>query len=122
MSKCTFIKPNGDRCGGVASGGSGFCWHHDPANANQLRANSAKGGRGKARRQTASDEVVWIKGELDRVYEGALNGTLGSRQAAVCIQALNSRLRSAELTYKLEEQAALEARIDELEAKTGVSK
>jgi hypothetical protein len=31
--RCNFIKANGERCRGTATGKHGLCWAHDPANA-----------------------------------------------------------------------------------------
>jgi hypothetical protein len=35
LSRCTAIKPNGERCKGRAIQGSEWCWNHNPAHAGE---------------------------------------------------------------------------------------
>jgi hypothetical protein len=45
--KCSYIKANGERCRGAATGQNGLCWSHDPANAERRRRTASRGGKAK---------------------------------------------------------------------------
>jgi len=44
---CRANKRNGSPCTAPASGADGYCWAHDPANAERRRRIASRGGRGK---------------------------------------------------------------------------
>ena len=55
-SRCTAVKPNGERCTLPAQGQQGYCWAHDPSNREKRRQVAARGGRGKGAKRIC---VLW---------------------------------------------------------------
>ncbi len=96
MSLCARIKADGERCKGVATGGSGWCYAHDPALAEQRRSNASKGGRAGGRGRPRS-ETDRYKSEIRTMIGGVLKGGLPSSHAAVIFQGYNTILRICEL-------------------------
>jgi hypothetical protein len=115
MDKCAATKPNGERCGARAIGGSACCWNHAPEYAAARKRNAAKGGKtaGRGRPQT---ETAAIKTLLEGLTNRVLEGEVETGRAAVANQLINTRLRTIELERKIKETEELEARLEELEA------
>jgi hypothetical protein len=59
MSQCSATKPNGERCKRTAEGPEGYCWAHDPKNAEQRRKQASRAATVKA-----DKEVREVKGEI----------------------------------------------------------
>ena len=59
MSQCSANKPNGERCKRTADGAEGYCWSHDPKNAQERRRNASRAATAKA-----DKEVREVKREL----------------------------------------------------------
>jgi hypothetical protein len=51
MTRCSFLKPSGERCKGTATGPHGLCWAHAPENAEQRRRMASKAARAKPNRE-----------------------------------------------------------------------
>ena len=66
MTRCTAIKPNGERCKGRAIQGSEWCWNHDPAHADERRRHGSRGGKRGGRGRPVSE--LW----LDRLQRGGV--------------------------------------------------
>src|SRR5215217_9761626 len=110
MALCRATKASGDPCKAPATGPHGYCWAHDPANAEQRSRMASKAARSKPNRELPS-----IKALLEDLTERVLTGDLGTGPAAVANQLINTRLRAIEQERKIKETEELEARIQALE-------
>src|SRR5215204_3087553 len=117
MDICRATKASGDPCKAPATGPHGYCWAHDPANAEQ-RSRMAS----KAARSRPSRELVRVKAQLEDLTRDVLSGELETSRAAVANQLINTRLRAIETERKIKETEDLENRIEALETKTMASK
>ena len=109
--QCRMIKANGERCRGAATGSDGYCWAHDPANAEQRRRTASRAGRSKPSR-----EIQGIKTRLSDLADEVLEGKVDRGDAAVAGQLLNTVIRAVSVELKVREQAELVERFEELEA------
>jgi hypothetical protein len=91
MTVCRATKANGDPCKAPATGPHGYCWAHDPANAEQRRRMASKAAKSKPNR-----EIPAIKALLEDLTERVLSGELETGRAAVANQLVNTRLRAIE--------------------------
>lgn len=123
MKRCGRIKADGERCRLRVMQGSEWCFNHDPAKAEQRSRNAKKGGKagGNGRPGSPGRNLELIDKTLSAIVGGLLG--LGKNplqvnraDAAVAVQALNSRIRLAEVERKMIEFEDLERRIEELEA------
>ena len=114
MSRCSAIKPSGERCKVRAIEGSEWCWNHDPAHAEERRRHGAKGGKrgGRGRPQT---ELANIKERLSDLADDVLEGSVDKGAAAVAGQLLNTYLRAVAVELKAREQLELVERLEALE-------
>jgi hypothetical protein len=110
MDVCRATKASGDPCKAPATGLHGYCWAHDPANAEQRSRMASKAARSKPSR-----ELSGLKAQLQDLTRGVLAGDLETGRAAVANQLINTRLRAIELERKIKEADELEARIASLE-------
>ena len=69
MVRCRAAKANGEACKGVATGPHGYCWAHDPENADQRRRQASKAARSKPNRELAE-----IKARLRELAEDVMAG------------------------------------------------
>jgi len=117
MDRCVAIKPNGERCGAGAIGGSEYCWNHDPRFAEDRQRKAAKGGRrgGRGRTNPVSVELKRLQEVFEKLCDDVLEGTVDKSAAAVAIQALNGARACVTGTLKAKEQEELEQRLEELE-------
>ena len=115
MSRCTAIKPSGERCKGRAIEGSEWCWNHDPDHAEERRRHGSKGGKrgGRGRPQT---ELANIKERLSDLATDVLEEKVDKGVAAVASQVLNVYLRAVSVELKAREQLELIERLEALEA------
>ncbi len=93
MSKCSAIKPNGERCRGIAATGSEWCPAHDPARAEARRRSARKAARSKG----TGGELDKIKGGVRTVIAAVIQGRLDRGRGAVALQGYNTLLRAAEI-------------------------
>ncbi len=114
MSRCTAIKPSGERCKGRATPGSEWCWNHDPAHAEERRRHGSRGGKrgGRGRPQA---ELANIKARLSDLADDVLEGKVDKGVAAVASQVLNVYLRAVSVELKVREQLELIERLEALE-------
>jgi hypothetical protein len=47
MAVCSGIKRDGGRCTATVEPPQGYCWWHDPANADKRKRAASRGGRGR---------------------------------------------------------------------------
>jgi hypothetical protein len=116
MDICRATKASGDPCKAPATGPHGFCWAHDPANAEQ-RSRTAS----KAARSRPSRELVRVKEQLEDLTRDVLAGELETSRAAVANQLVNTRLRAIEQERKNKETQELAQRVEELERRLSVN-
>jgi hypothetical protein len=110
MALCRATKASGDPCRAPATGPQGYCWAHDPANAEQRSRMASKAARSKPNR-----EIPAIKSLLEDLTERVLSGELPTGQAAVANQLVNTRLRAIEQERKMRELEELADRLEALE-------
>jgi hypothetical protein len=108
--QCRAIKANRERCRGAATTPNGYCWAHDPENAEQRRRTASKGGKGKPSR-----EIRDLKKQLEDLAESVLSGEVDRGVAVVVNQILNTRARLIELKRKIRKQEEILERIEQLE-------
>jgi hypothetical protein len=107
---CRATKRNGSPCTAAVTGSNGYCWAHDPANADKRRRITSRAGSSRG-----SGEISDLKKQLKDLAEGVLSGEVGRSEAAVVNQILNTRARLIELERKIREQEELEERLEALE-------
>jgi hypothetical protein len=110
MALCRATKASGDPCKAPATGPHGYCWAHDPANAEQRSRMASKAARSKPNRELPS-----IKALLEDLTERVLSGDLETSRAAVANQLVNTRLRAIEQERKMRELEELAERLEALE-------
>ena len=118
MARCSAIKPDGERCKGVAIRGCEWCPAHHPDHQGRRRRAASKGGKRAGRGRPASElaEVKALLGKLTaRVLGEEGTEPLETGPAAVANQLINTRLRAIELERKIRELGDLEARLEALE-------
>jgi hypothetical protein len=80
MSRCTFIKDTGERCGAHALGGEQFCLFHSPAHAEEVDEARRLGGYRRRREKAVSIaydfEGLRTIADILRVLESAVVDTL----------------------------------------------
>ncbi len=118
MAKFAAIKPNGERCKGVAIRGSEWCPAHHPDHKDRRRRAASKGGKsgGRGRPQTELQEVKALLETLtDRVIGAEGTEPLTAGAGAVAAQLINTKLRAIELERRIEETEELAERLESLE-------
>lgn len=125
MSRCTAIKPTGERCKVRAIEGSEWCWNHDPAHAEERRQHGRRGGKrgGRGRPQA---ELGSLKARLLTLADDVLSGDVDRGDAAVVGQLLNTVIRAVSVELKVREIEELSREVEELrdllEARGGQSR
>jgi hypothetical protein len=114
MLVCRAAKRNGDPCTLPANGPHGYCWAHDPANAEKRRTMASRAARSKPSR-----ELAGVKEQLQDLADKVLAGERDRSDAAVVGQLLNIKLRAIEVERRVRETEELEARIAALEQARG---
>jgi hypothetical protein len=110
MAVCRATKANGEPCRAPATGSHGYCWAHDPANAEQRSKMASKAARSKPSR-----ELIRLKAQLVDLTKDVLSGDLETGRAAVANQLINTRLRAIEVERKVREAEELEERLESIE-------
>ena len=110
MAVCRATKANGEPCKAPATGPHGYCWAHDPANAERRSRMASKAARSKPNR-----ELAGIKALLEDLTERVLSGELPTGPAAAANQLINTRLRAIEQERKIRELEELAERLEALE-------
>ncbi len=111
MPRCNGLTRAGERCTAIVAAGSAYCYHHDPARAEERSRHAAKAARGPR----ATAEVREIKTRIKDLTERVLSGQINRGDAAVANQLMNTLLRALELEYKLGVAREFEERLAELE-------
>ncbi len=114
IARCAFIKADGERCQGVATGGAEWCYSHDPSRAQERRRNASRGGRAGGRGR-ADNELTTIKALCEDLTERVLAGELPTGPVAVANQLINTRLRAVEAGRRAKEQEEILPSLEALE-------
>jgi len=114
MPRCAANKPDGSPCERIVGASQTYCYSHDPSNAQKRRRDASRAGR-----STPNGELKEVKGLLKKLTQQILSGELGTSQAAVVNQLLNTRLRGLELERKWREIQELEERLGAVEEVLG---
>jgi hypothetical protein len=115
MTRCSAIKPNGERCKGTAVGPHGYCWSHDPQNAEKRSRMASRAARAKP----GSMEISELKGQLSRLAEDVRSGRLDAKIGAVVNQIINTCLRALEMERAIRETEELARELEELKREYG---
>ncbi len=115
MSRCTAIKPNGERCKGRAIEGSEWCWNHDPAHADAHRHHGSKGGK-QGGRGRPSVELARLQRRFEELAERVLGEDVERTRAAVAGQLLNGARACIRDALNAREQEELVERLEALES------
>jgi DNA repair exonuclease SbcCD ATPase subunit len=109
--QCSAYKRDGSRCSLPAKSDNGFCWAHDPANAEQRRKAASRAGKTKP-----NSELSDVKRRLKEVAEDVLSGRIATGRGSVAAQVYGVFLRCIEQERKQRELEELEERLAALEA------
>ncbi len=107
---CRGTKRDGSPCTAPVTGSNGYCWAHDPANADKRRRMASRAGSSKG-----TGEISDLKAQLRKLAADVLSGEVGRGEAIAVNQIINSRARLLDLERKIREQEELEARLEALE-------
>jgi hypothetical protein len=114
MSRCTAIKPDGERCKGRAMEGSEWCWNHDPAHLDAHRRHGSRGGKRGGRGRPVA-ELARLGARFEELADMVLRGEVDRADGAVAGQLLNGARACTRDGLKAREVEELEQRLDELE-------
>ena len=114
MSRCTAIKPNGEKCKGRAIEGSEWCWNHDPAHSDAHRRHGSRGGK-RGGRGRPSVELARLQRRFEELAERVLSGDVERGRAAVAGQLLNGARACVRDGLSAREQEELVERLEALE-------
>ena len=107
---CRANKRDGSPCTTPATGGNGYCWAHDPANAERRRRIASRGGRGRG-----GSELADLKRQARELAAGVLGGEVETGRAAVANQIFNPLIRAIEQERKNLETGELAERLEAME-------
>lgn len=107
---CKAMKRSGEPCTLSARGGSGYCWAHDPVNA-QRRSQMAS----KAAKSKGSAEIREVTSKLAKLADDVLEGSVDKATGSVVAQILGVLIRGIEQERKQREQEEFESRLEALE-------
>jgi hypothetical protein len=111
--QCTFSKPDGTRCRGVARRGREHCFAHDEASAEERRAARQKGGRERCKPRepvrrppvpppATLQEVAGFLGRLaSEVYQGEITPAVCNAGVYACA-ALKGVLEAGDVLRRLD--------------------
>jgi hypothetical protein len=107
---CRANKRDGSPCTAPTTGADGYCWAHDPANAERRRRIASRGGRGRG-----GGELPDLKRQLKGLAADVLSGEVDRGAAAVVNQILNTVIRAIEQERKQRELEEMAGRLEALE-------
>ena len=111
MRQCSFIKPNGGRCKGVATEQHGLCWAHDPKNAEQRHRQASRAAKAKPSR-----EIRTLKSEIKVIIDDVRDGHLDRQSGAVMLHGYRTLRDDIELERRVREQDELVERLEAVES------
>jgi hypothetical protein len=114
LSRCTAIKPNGERCKGRAIKGSEWCWNHDPAHKDAHRRHGSRGGKRGGRGRPVA-ELARLQRRFEELAEQVLSGEVERARGAVAGQLFNGARACLRDALRAREQEELVERMEALE-------
>lgn len=114
MSRCTAIKPSGERCKVRAIEGSEWCWNHDPAHEAARRRHGSKGGKRGGRGRPTS-ELARLGARFEALADKVLAGDVERGVGAVVGQLLNGARACVRDALTAREQEHLVERLEAME-------
>jgi hypothetical protein len=114
LSRCTAIKPDGERCKGRAFMGSEWCWNHEPAHKDAHRRHGSKGGKRGGRGRLVA-ELARLQRRSEELAEQVLSGEVERARGAVAGQLLNGARACVRDALTAREQEELVERMEALE-------
>ena len=108
--KCPAITGKGQPCKGLVRPGNNYCPAHDPGRQEARQRAASKAGRSKPR-----TEIQGLREQLDTLYGGVLEGLVGPKVGAVCVQVTTARIRLLETERRIKETEKFEERLAALE-------
>ncbi len=114
MGVCSGIRADGGRCRGVAIGGGGLCYMHDPAHEGDRRRAASKGGRRGGRGRPTS-ELARLRDRFESLADDVLTGRIERADGAVAGQLLSGARACVRDGLAAREQEELVARLEALE-------
>lgn len=92
------------------TGSNGYCWAHDPANAERRQRAASRAGRGKT-----GKVVKGLHDLLEDLTQQVIDGDLETSKGAVANQLITTRIKLFEYERRLKEAEELEKRLEALE-------
>ena len=116
---CGATKADGERCQ-LPAQPNGYCWSHDPANAEQRARNASAGGKAvmsmvSEKSSAQREEIAEIKGQLRALASELKDGSVPPQTGGVIVQVFNALLRAIEQDRRVRELDEIEARVSDLE-------
>jgi hypothetical protein len=109
LTLCNAMKRDGSPCTLPARGSNGFCWAHDPGNAEKRRQAASRAGKSKPGR-----EIVDIKVRLKEIAEDVLADRVSTGKGSVAGQLYGVLLRAIEQERRMRELDELARELAEL--------
>lgn len=109
MGRCRATKANKEGCK-LQAGESGYCWAHDPKNAEQVRRRASKGGRSRV-----GQEVHELRLQLQDLTRDVINGDLETGRGAVANQLITTQIKLLEYERRTKDLDELLERLERLE-------
>jgi hypothetical protein len=110
MAVCSGIKRDGGRCTATVEPPQGYCWWHDPANADKRKRAASRGGSSRG-----GSELADLKKQIRGLAAAVLDGTADRGRAAVANQLYNTLVRAIEQERKIRETGELAERLEAME-------
>ena len=114
MARCAAIKPNGERCRGVAIHSSEWCPAHHPDYEDSRRRRASKGGKRGGRGRPTS-ELARLASRFEELADKVLCGAVERGVGAVAGQLLNGARACVRDGLTAREQEEFVARLEALE-------
>ena len=109
MSICRATKRSGDPCTLPATDSNGFCWAHNPANAEKRRRMASRAGKGKP-----NAEVRTVKARLRALADMVEEGQMDRADAAVIGQIWGTYIRAVGMELRVKEFEEMAREVEEL--------
>jgi hypothetical protein len=123
--RCTAIKKDGSRCAKEVEPGEDMCWSHNPANEEERRRISSRGGKASTavlaeRRGPAAQEIRDLKDELRTLARNVKEGEVPPPVGTALNQIYNTLLRAMDQERRTRETGELEERLAALEERAAL--
>ena|SRR5215207_874026 len=114
FSVCPGVTRRNSPCTQSVEGAQTYCHHHDPERSRERSRSASRAAKAKSNPLMRS-----LHKQLEKIAQDVASGELVPYRAAVIVQALNARIRLAEVERRVAEQEELLARLEMLERARG---